>query len=164
MSVGILRYKGYDMPHNPEKLVVTKKHNDRGILVEIVGEGEFYGGEAHAMAQQLKALYTKGGTGALCVPASGAYNAEMTKLEFVFTDVPKIIRYTFSFEAYILSEDSDKGIVYIAEETDNLWTLSEKLECSVDKLVSLNIGVIKGITIHSGDRIIIPHDGREEIV
>ena len=98
MSIGILRYKGCEMPHNPEKLVLTKRKTDDGSIAEISGEGEFYGEDAVFQAKELKRLYTSGGSGALCVPTSGAYRAEMTKLEFTLTSVPDLIRYVFSFK------------------------------------------------------------------
>lgn len=112
MALGVMRYKNYVWPHNPERYHVSFRRKlaahkipfggtvmqDLGCEYRVMeGEGEFVGKGAYEEFKKLLAVFQEGGAGLLIHPVWEAEHAYFAELELTEEPRSQYVRYRFAF-------------------------------------------------------------------
>ena len=163
----LIRFKGFELEHNPETLQITSQKNislqsvvgAKSVISEtgdnsrvISGEGKIYGENCIYKYIRLFKLKEEIGSGILSLPNIKPFYAYFSTLEFSADPTPELITYKFVFR-----EDSSKqkDIVipekyYNAQSGEDLWDISHKFNVPVETLVSLNPDIKRVNEIEEG--------------
>lgn len=151
----LIRFKSYELEHNPETLLITSRKNIAGqnvlnsksVLREtgdnsriITGEGDIHGNNCIYKFVRLFKLKEESGSGILSLPGIKPFYAFFESLEFSADPTPELISYKFVFR-----EDCSKqksllvaNKFYNTESGEDLWDVAYKFSIPIEILVKLN--------------------------
>jgi len=150
-TTGNLRFRDFVFPVDPQIIKISSARNvfnetgafsqpvikDCGEMPLIIsGEGEFFGESCVSDFDALKLRMEK--PGVLAIPYRDLIYAYPEKLDIIFSDIPDVIRYRFSFIGRRLSDMPDKKSFIYSDGTVCLWDIADKYAADIDMLVNIN--------------------------
>lgn len=170
MELGIMRFNGVSIHHNPHTIIVSDKtdFSEQHLLtgkslvfnggvnaLTVSGEGVFYGEDAFEQYLNLREIYKKNQSGLLSIGGINPFFAYIKKLEMKSVPIDDYIEYTFEFietESKWKENKTSKNFT-IAKEGEDLWDISYRENISVDLLLSNNKNIKNTCDVKTGDRI-----------
>ncbi len=167
-----IRFCGFDFPYNPETIEISKEllyyempqNYDKGTVLKsgvmarkITGRGAFVGRDCFDKYNELMSVFINSEIGVLNIYEINPILAKFTKLNLCLQPSPNCIEYEFAFvedvSSYEVLSDIDK--VHIVKEFENLWSIANIYNLTVDELYKLNpqIKIINNIQV--GERLVV---------
>ncbi|MDP4119456.1 MAG: LysM domain-containing protein [Bacillota bacterium] len=172
MNLASMRFCGYTWRYNPKTIKISDGKNlaeinlPNGISVlqdfgqkdrVITGEGELFGDDAFIQYNILRKLYEEKRTGILSIPNTNPFVAVFSGLSVIGVPAPNLVQYSFTFREDMktsFQEESEK-IVHIATDGETLFTIANKYETTVEKLLQLNPNIRRPNEIVVGESVTI---------
>ena len=155
MKNAAMRFRGYEMSHNPEKLSIKTEAKMMDIsssctspdckrlytgLRTISGEGELFGSDCLEQFRELNELFMSGEKGSLTLPGMAPMTAYMRSLELIAEPVDDTVGYKFGFIEACGEHESNtpSGHYSVGIEGESLWDIAYRFDKTIDELVELN--------------------------
>lgn len=166
----MVRFKGYSLEHNPEKLSITSQKNlsrqnvlgAKSVVGEtgdnervVTGVGKIHGENCIYRFMKLFRLKEQSGSGILSLPGIKPFYAFFVSLEFAADPTPELITYKFVFREDC-ARQSKLAIperYYTTEQNEDLWDVSYKFNVPVETLAALNPEIKRANDVSEGTRV-----------
>lgn len=165
-----MKYKDFEFEKNPQSVEIakTKKISRRAVFSKgdsvceisgnaavITAKGRLYGDDAQLIADELKRLHDKRGSGMLLLPCGSCYDAYFSSLELKSGAQEGYIDYSLEF---IENENHrlpsvDFGFTY-ALEGENAFDIANRCSVAVESIMKNN-DLKTPFDIKEGERLVI---------
>lgn len=173
MKIEPMRFKSYVWPYNPENVQVQFSQNFQEVKQPfsgstlqnmgtgrrlVTGRGEFVGEECMNEFGRLSAVFAQGDTGLLKLPGIEPFPAAFTALKMVGEAQPDCVLYEFSFleDGGGAAENSGNTGIYVCTGGENLWSVANRFQTTVDRLKSLNPMIEWPNSLEAGQEVVLP--------
>jgi hypothetical protein len=172
MILAPMRFGGYTWEYNPhtikilsEKEIIENKIPYANNVIQnfgrmsrvVKGEGYIYGSSCFAQYDALWNIYKENKKGILSVPEFVVMEAEFYTLEIKGEPTDSLINYSFVFIEVMNSERNGKTNSPVSEHTivegQNLWTVGNIYNISVEKLLELNPNIKHPFDVEEGEQV-----------
>lgn len=170
MKYAPMRFDGFSLRHNPEKLSISGTNHVREYdspcceayslnlgkeLRRIAGEGELCGADCIEQYRKLQDLHTAGKRAKLVLPHMQPMYAYLKELEVIAKPVDNVLSYRFTFvEAQSPRYTNHTRDIYVTEaEGESLWDISYAFSVEIERLTALNPQIPYIDCLHRGERV-----------
>lgn len=168
-----MRYKSFTWPNDPRTYTLSCQRQTAvhkipmgGFVVQELGrtgtvmrgEGEFYGPRAYESFRALLQVFQQTGAGLLMHPLWQTAGAYFTELRLTQEPREDYVAYAFTFceassgGAQAGADTAARGY-YVMQEADTMWSVAQRYDLSMQKLLSLNPEIANPNSVRAGQRV-----------
>ena len=171
MNLMTMSYKDFLFPQNPTELQIREERTVKEAALplagaalwdlgakkrRVTGEGYFTGPDCWETWSRLRALFARGGPGALRLPGQEPFRAVLESLKLTGVSGKDLVKYAFTFvETESLPAFTGRG-VYTARAGESLWDYARRFDRAVEDLLAANPQVRDLDDLPEGEEVRVP--------